>query len=244
MQHSWDQAYARELKNHAEDAEDEGTIWFDDSGAEEKVIELLDKLKDECSLQDKQEQPVRLLDLGSGNGHMLFALYDEGWRADLVGVDYSEESVQLAQQIANTRQAEVEKGDETEAGDDDDHADLKMPHFDRWDILNDQPGKWAAAGFDAVLDKGTFDAISLSAETDAQGRRVCESYRERVVPLIKPGKFLIITSCNWTKDELLHWFEVADGALRLFDEANYPKFTFGGQQGQSVCTLVFQRTRQ
>lgn len=176
---------------------------------------------EENQLLDKQHS--RILDLGTGNGHMIFSLHEEGWTGSLVGVDYSELSVQLARQIAKQKDADTAT-------------------FEQWDILNEDPDEsWLAHGFDAVLDKGTFDAISLSSETDSQGRRICEYYRERITPLIKKGKFFIITSCNWTKDELLHWFILPDGELEFFDEAKYPTFTFGGQQGQSVCTLIFKR---
>jgi SAM-dependent methyltransferase len=182
----------------------------------------LEALEDEGLLSKSDS---RILDLGTGNGHMLFALQDEGWAGELVGVDYSDASVRLARQIAAAR------------GDQEDTA----IRFEEWNLLDQQPGDWLADGFDAVLDKGTFDAISLSAETDAQGRRICESYRDHITPLIKPGHFFIITSCNWTKEELMNWFVAPDGQLIFFDEAKYRTFTFGGQQGQSVCTLIFQR---
>ena len=155
---------------------------------------------------------------------MLFSLQDEEWSGPLLGVDYSETSVRLARQIG------LQRGEEGAA-----------VRFEEWDILNQQPGQWLEDGFDAVLDKGTFDAISLSSETDQQGRRICETYRDRITPLIRPGHFFIITSCNWTRDELLNWFVAADGQLEFFDEAKYPIFTFGGHQGQSVCTLIFKR---
>lgn len=229
---SWDEAYTRELTNHQQDASDEGTIWFDDSGAEEKVLERLETLEEEGLLvkDDENDKPAsRILDLGTGNGHMVFSLAEEGWTGELVGVDYSEASVQLALQIAARKR---EEADEPE--------DLTL-RFEKWDLLNEQPGEWLGAGFDAVLDKGTFDAISLSDETDDRGRRICEYYREKVIPLVKKRCFFIITSCNWTKEELLHWFVTPDGDLEFFDEAKYPTFTFGGQQGQSVCTLIFQR---
>lgn len=158
---------------------------------------------------------------------MIFSLQEEGWSGELVGVDYSEASIQLARQIA------AHQSDQ--AGED------SRLRFEKWDILNHAPGPWLEAGFDAVLDKGTFDAISLSSETDGQGRRVCEYYREKILPLIKQDSFFIITSCNWTKEELLHWFVVPDGGLQYFDEAKYPTFTFGGQKGQSVCTLIFRK---
>lgn len=176
----------------------------------------------------------RILDLGTGNGHMIFSLQDEGWTGELVGVDYSESSVQLALQIAKQRRIDNSEDSEEPA----DETNLR---FETWDILNQDPGAWLSTGFDAVLDKGTFDAISLSSETDNQGRRICEYYCEKITPLIKKGAFFVITSCNWTKEELLHWFVTPGGELHYFDQAKYPTFTFGGQQGQSVCTLVFQR---
>ena len=167
---------------------------------------------------------------------MLFTLKEEEWEGELVGVDYSDASVQLARQIESRRQeAWAAANDETDAS----PSNLR---FETWDILGESPGDWLGEGFDIVHDKGTFDAISLSAETDTQGRRICETYRDRVTPLVKPGKFLVITSCNWTKDELLHWFTGVDAPLKLFKEAKYPTFTFGGKQGQSVCTLAFQKS--
>lgn len=214
------------MTNNAEDGDDEGTVWFDDTGAEDKTIQLLDDLSGSLA-----PESARILDLGTGNGHFLFALREEGWQGELIGVDYSDASVDLARQILLSRQA-------TWDAEQDEPDSAESISFQKWDILGDQPGQWMGQGFDIVHDKGTFDAVSLSAQTDAQGRRVCETYRERITPLIKPGKFLVITSCNWTKDELLGWF--ADGPLTLHAEVKYPTYTFGGQSGQSVCTLVFQ----
>ena len=195
---------------------------------------LLDTLEEQSLLRKEDDEQLedgdksipasRILDLGTGNGHMVFTLEEEGWAGELVGTDYSEPSVLLCRQIAASK-----------LGHD---SSLR---FEEWDLLNDPPGEWLGDGFDAVLDKGTFDAVSLSSETDGQGRRIVECYREKVVPLIKKGGFFIITSCNWTKEEVLNWFAVPGGDLRYFDEARYPTFTFGGQKGQSVCTLVFRR---
>lgn len=161
---------------------------------------------------------------------MLFAIRededDDGevrWDgARMVGVDYSLKSVELARQLGEQR------------------AMLEIL-FEQWDLLGEEPGGWLEGGFDVVLDKGTFDAISLMPH-DGSSSHPCETYRDKVVPLIKPGRFLFITSCNWTKDELISWLAPTGGALELFDEADYPTFTFGGQTGQSVVTLVFRRS--
>ena len=141
----------------------------------------------------------------------------------MLGVDYSGVSVRLAEEIRGSKGAEVE--------------DISFRVFD---ILNGEPEKeWLGDGFDVVLDKGTFDAISLSEEVDAQGRRVAEGYRERVEKLVKKGGRFLITSCNWTEEEVKGWFEA--GELVYEDKAKYPSFTFGGKTGSSVCTLCFRR---
>lgn len=204
------------------------------------MLDRLEALEDQSLLS---KPTSRILDLGTGNGHMLFELREEGWLGEMVGVDYSEASVELARRIGEARRKEA--GDEEDAEEEDAEEDAKEEEkpiqFETWNILTQSPGPWLSTKFDAVLDKGTFDAISLSAETDTQGRRICETYRDAVVPLIKKDGFMVITSCNWTKEEVVAWFVAEDGLLEVFDEARYPSFTFGGQTGQSVCTIVFRR---
>jgi SAM-dependent methyltransferase len=223
----WDAAYTTELHNFASNTADEGTVWFSDTGAEERMLSFLEELSDEGQAHkgaaDEKEAATRFLDLGTGNGHLLFALREDGWCGDMVGVDYSAQSVQLAKEIRDTKE------DET-------YGDIT---FHEWDIFAQAPGAWLGAGFDVVLDKGTFDAVCLSLETDALGRRICEGYREKVEPLVKPGGRFLITSCNWTEEELRAWFE--RGLLIFAGKIKYPSFTFGGKTGSSVVTLCFQK---
>ncbi|KAK7547017.1 methyltransferase domain-containing protein [Phyllosticta citricarpa] len=249
----WDTAYEREIANHLDSgAADEGTIWFADAGAEERVCGFLEEWADEGRLvkekregEGGKEGATSFLDLGTGNGHLLFALRDEGWEGRMVGVDYSTRSVELARRIQEARKKEgtgkSEDNDDDNEEEEEETADDIA--FEEFDILGAAPaGAWAADGFDVVLDKGTFDAISLSGETDAQGRRVCEGYRAKVEPLVKRGGgVLLITSCNWTADELRGWFDVPGGELVYEDAIAYPSFTFGGKTGQQVCSLVFRR---
>ena len=181
----------------------------------------------ECS-----KSASRFLDLGTGNGHMLFALRDEDddgkyWRGEMVGVDYSAASVELAQNIATQKY-------------DRESSSSPVLQFECWDLLNSQPGDWLKDGFDVVLDKGTFDAISLMSYNN-NSQNPCETYRRRVQHLVKCGSFLFITSCNWTKDELTSWLAPEDGGLDFYGEAKYPTFTFGGMTGQSVVTVIFRR---
>lgn len=233
----WDAAYTTERANFSSNPTDEGTIWFSDAGAEERMLSFLETLSDEGQLHkevasDEGDQDTaaaaaatRFLDLGTGNGHLLFALREDEWEGEMVGVDYAPQSVRLAEEIR------ASKGDE--------YADIQ---FHEWDLLGQEPGSWLGDdGFDVVLDKGTFDAICLAQETDAQGRRICEGYRGKVEGLVKKGGRFLITSCNWTEEEVKGWFDVEGGELVYESKAKYPSFTFGGRTGSSVCTLCFRR---
>lgn len=198
--------------------------------------------------------------------------YGERWRGEMWGVDYSPTSVRLARRIYEGRRKEDEGEDDDDDDDDDEkeeeeeedeedeeeeeeendeekeESEYAKVKFVQWDLLTEQADeKWLKDGFDVVLDKGTFDAISLmpaaSATTTEAGavHHPCETYRERVVELIKPGNFLFVTSCNWTKEELISWLVTENSGLRYHDEAKYPTFKFGGKTGQSVVTVVFKR---
>ncbi|KAL2181435.1 S-adenosyl-L-methionine-dependent methyltransferase [Thermothelomyces heterothallicus CBS 202.75] len=241
----WDSLYEKELSNHAENPRDEGTVWFDDSDAEAKMVAYLDEHAEADHALDRAAAAV--LDLGCGNGSLLFALREDGWRGRLLGVDYSERSVELARRV----------------GEDDDDDTEREVEFKVWDVLNGsladvraaQPTATTAAqgseqgqGWDLVLDKGTFDAVSLSGERDDKGRRVCEGYGERVLQLLRTGGIFLVTSCNWTEKELRDWFETktpptATGErLRLAGSIQYPSFEFAGVQGQTISSLCFEKT--
>lgn len=149
----------------------------------------------------------------------------------MVGVDYSAKSVELCRRLARARGVSLGEGE----------GEME---FVEWDVLRSTPlPEWVRSGFDVVLDKGTFDAVSLSAEVDGRGRRVCEGYREKVEGLVRRGGLLVVTSCNWTEEELVGWFEGGDGegGLEVCGRVEYPVFRFGGVEGQSVQTVVFRR---
>ena len=132
--------------------------------------------------------------------------------------------------------------------------------FEEWDILGSNAGlsetglpnatpdesldwfPYQDGGFDVVLDKGTFDAVSLA--DDAKTSRVCERYPDIARRLVKRGGFLIVTTCNWTDEELVHWFtggQTSGDRLTVWGRVEYPVFRFGGHEGQGVCTVCFQR---
>lgn len=136
----------------------------------------------------------------------------------MLGVDYSLASVKLARRIAGQKNLDIE--------------------FEVWDIMGDE-NPWLGEVFDVVLDKGTFDAVSLNAEEDVDGRRICEGYRDKVEKMVKPGGRFLITSCNWTEKELGEWF--GGGGLVVEGRVEYPTFSFGGMKGQSVYSVCFRR---
>lgn len=234
---SWNTLYARESANHASNPSDTGTVWFDDSDAEAKMVRFLNELP---SLSG-QKQRASLLDMGCGNGSMLFSLRGQDWCGPALGVDRSPQSVRLARQIASSRE--------------DAHPSSPPVCFAEWDAVTG-PYETVLLGFaqqqgwDVVLDKGTFDAISLSDER-LDGRRLCEIYPGRLLRLVKKGGILLITSCNWTEDELTNWFagkkdaegasESEDGRFVVAGRVEYSTFSFGGVKGQTISTLCFRR---
>lgn len=244
---SWDTNYHYELVNYQTNPADQGTVWFEDSGAEEKIQNYLTQLKfdhDDSSAtelpdvtqdqsENKERQDLRILDLGTGNGHMLFALRDDGWRTQMLGVDYSEASVELAKSINRARRA----------GNDDRHVGgtsiASDVAFEVWDVLKNRPGRWLDNGFDLVLDKGTFDAVSLNSDALEGAKKPSELYTYKATDLVRKGGYFLVTSCNWTAQELRNWFEGPD--LAFHDVISFPSFSFGGQRGQSVSSVCFKR---
>ncbi|OJJ51334.1 hypothetical protein ASPZODRAFT_138437 [Penicilliopsis zonata CBS 506.65] len=212
--------------------DDLGTSWFSEHRAPEKVMGYLTSTGFPLS----SNSTATVLDLGTGNGSML-ALLRKHFSGTMVGVDYSAQSVMLARQL---------------------HADKNI-RFEEFDLLSSSPSSSSSSssehppwfvegGFDIVLDKGTFDAISLCEEVRA-GKRVCELYPLLTSGLVRRGGFLVVTSCNWTEEELIKWFTGvntdADAGetplFSVFGRVAYPRFRFGGQEGQaqtSACALV------
>lgn len=264
----WDAAYTTEIKNFTSNSQDEGTIWFDDAGAESRMIKYLNSLEEQGELvrgdppedesrafeeidsddpeyeeimeetnnRKPSRRPTSFLDLGTGNAHLLIELRTEDdWHGRMVGIDYSGASIRLAKEICATRFNDIC-----------DSQNYREIELYEWDIIGSEPPlPWTKYGsskdFDVVLDKGTFDAICLSQELDSTGRRICEGYREKVEELVKPGGRFLITSCNWTDEELRGWFAGEGSQLVFEDRVKYPSFRFGGKEGSSVVTLCFRR---
>ncbi|PTB75362.1 S-adenosyl-L-methionine-dependent methyltransferase [Trichoderma longibrachiatum ATCC 18648] len=260
----WDKLYATELTNHAANPSDTGTNWFDDSNAEGRIVAYLGGLLEDDDDKNREilagrkepltQEGAAILDLGCGNGELLFALRDDGWEGTMLGVDYSAQSVELARRIGATRDAVDAADDEEEKKEEAEGKQVPPVNFLEWNLLTgplspsdpSSPLHFAPSPeslFDIVLDKGTFDAISLSATSSPNETHPCEIYRQRLLQLLNPrGGIFLVTSCNWTEKELRGWFEDdKDGELRVVGRVEYPTFTFGGMKGQTISTLCFRR---
>jgi len=134
---------------------------------------------------------ARILEIGSGNGTLLFALHEAGYSAShLSGIDYSPDAVKLARMVAVARS----------------HNSELAATFHVCDFISELPppppaspapsGQLDAAGvqgsWDLLLDKGTYDAIALG-EKDESGRCPVAVYPVRASELLRENGFLLIT---------------------------------------------------
>lgn len=126
-----------------------------------------------------------ILEIGSGNGTLLFGLHEAGYdEALLSGIDYSQGAVDLAKNIAEAKGA-------------------SGITFTRCDFLTETPATLpnhdtgsTTAVWDLLLDKGTYDAIALGPKDD-EGHSPALHYPSRVVRLLKPGSILLITCTSY-----------------------------------------------
>ena len=215
-----------------------------------------------------KEPAPTIIEIGAGNGTLLFALQEAGYDATrILGVDYSADAVKLAQAIGES------KGDGANA-----------ITFQECDFLHSYPKALSSteevegqiATWDLVLDKGTFDAIAL-AEKNSSGRTPAADYPPRIGAIVKPGAYFLITcmcyhsfntskypppnlssACNFTEEELVTKFASPTTGLQYqyvveqFDsrihsiicsssKVEWPKFSFGGQQGNVYSTVAFHK---
>lgn len=173
---------------------------------------------------------ARVIDLGTGNGHLLFSLHEELEEAGIAsvhyhGIDYSPELVEFASKIAAK------------------HSYTNFA-FDQVDLLVKNSSFLAEnrQKYQLLLDKGTLDAIALNNEPLAEfdGRIGLHVYASQVSQLMAPNGVLLITSCNFTEEELIRIItENNSNNLTVWNKINYKTFQFGGVQGSTICSVAF-----
>mgnify|MGYP004712277501 FL=1 len=214
----WDSFYKLEHNNFKDNKEDIGECWFDASNAENNMCDyIFNELSNIIIKED-----VKICDLGTGNGHLLFQLFEDGLKGNLIGVDYSETSVEFAKDIAVENNYHV--------------------NFFKSDILNPKDSFLIdnVNSFDIILDKGTFDAISLNGEKLHDDKLGVQIYPDTVATLLKKDSILLITSCNFTETELTNHL-TKNGQLKVFGKVDYPVLEFAGHKGSTICTVAFQK---
>ncbi|XP_030036171.2 EEF1A lysine methyltransferase 2 [Manduca sexta] len=163
-----------------------------------------------CNSGVDKSSPV--IDLGCGNGYTLTELAREGF-TNLLGVDYCQEAITLAEKVAEKEFPEIK--------------------FEIFDITEGDVRKLGK--FSIIHDKGTYDAISLNPENPKRHR---EKYIQQVNDMMADDGFFIITSCNWTEEELISHFSEK---MKLKCVIPTPQFRFGGKVGSVVSCVVFSK---
>lgn len=243
----WDDFYDREIVNFSQDKNDLGEKWFDDSDAEFKMIELLmneaSSPDTEIVFQNKETKTTNFIDLGTGNGHFLFELiqdeeFDENFQEKnrLLGCDYSAKSIELAKNIQKEKFLDNETIQNNLTFEVIDLFDEESEFFNK--VKNNKNEK-----FQVVTDKGTLDAIALSGMTKLSSSlnrdiKLSEYYPHVIDNLLAENGMFLITSCNFTQEELIGIIE-STGNLKYYSHVNYPSIEFGGVKGSTICTVAF-----
>ncbi|CAG8533778.1 25972_t:CDS:2 [Dentiscutata erythropus] len=207
----WESRYDQENKNF-KDIGDIGEIWFGEDSVEKMVNWALSKATTSSTI----------LDIGCGNGHLLLELASHNF-TNLYGIDYSSNAIRLANDVARSRGFDIS------------YYVADLFNDDVLQIVKNTDGSNSDSlqNFDFILDKGTFDAISLSLQQTSTNQLLRDIYPKKIRFLLNSNGYFLITSCNFTKDELIEKFK---GEFDYCEHIKYPTFTFGGVTGQTIST--------
>lgn len=181
---------------------------FGDAGEIWFGHDIVNRLKKWFKNTNHIKQEANIVDLGCGNGMLLIELATEGFK-NLTGLDYSENAITLCKQVAEKHK-----------------MNINFIQCDILEVLNSE--------YDVILDKGTYDAISLSENAKVNRTK----YKHNVHCSLHSDGFFIITSCNWTQSELVDFFKPHFCLLEVIPT---PQFTFGGKVGNVVTICVFKK---
>ncbi|XP_067126870.1 EEF1A lysine methyltransferase 2 [Centruroides vittatus] len=200
----WKECYQQELENFQNNG-DIGEVWF----GEQSVINVVQWLSNSNTFS--RSDPI--LDIGCGNGLILIELAKEGF-TNLSGIDYVEEAIHLARAVSAQEGVKIS--------------------YDVGDILQETQNEIMQNEYKVILDKGTYDTISLSPNNAKENRL---KYIRNVYQLLEPEGYFILTSCNWTKEEILSHFT----DFELYHHIPSRNFHFGGKMGSNVTSLVLKK---
>ncbi|KAG0222476.1 S-adenosyl-L-methionine-dependent methyltransferase [Mortierella sp. GBAus27b] len=253
----WDKVYDREVANY-NDHGDIGEIWF----GEDSAMKMVDWVEENY---DSTKETCSVLDLGCGNGHLLLDLAELGFE-DLTGIDYSPSAIALARAVAKDK--EVDHVIRYEAVD-----FLAEKETLAWctsqsagnDTGNSQPKR-----FQVLLDKGTYDAISLHQKNkrDAAAAAAGTSTSSEGQEQTDPTDGVVTAESDDNMEELADRYPrrvasmMQDDGRLLITSCNwtqaeliqrfahvleydshlkYPTFTFGGVKGQTISSVIFKK---
>lgn len=205
----WDKFYSEEINQFNDNDKLIGEIWFGKQVLKKGIDYICNKLKN-------YEKDVKVLDVGCGNGAFMIGLAKMKYN-NLWGMDYSENSLTLAQNIVNKKSEKYENLKES----------IKLYQED----IN-HPDK-DIRDFEIIYDKGSLDAYLSKKEHNVS------KYIDFLLTKSKNRAIFIINSCNYTKEELLEYFD-STKFFHYLEEIPHKSFNFGGQKGQPVTTLVFR----
>ncbi|PVF98045.1 S-adenosyl-L-methionine-dependent methyltransferase [Serendipita vermifera] len=251
----WDEVYKEEIGNFDEFG-DEGEVWFGQDTTDKMVQWITDNVPPNRSQDTESNGGPAILDIGTGNGILPICLAEAGYDPRrLAGIDYSDASVDLARRVSQTR-------------------GFEEITFEAFDFIKEIPERMQSKGilhqnvpletkgedisvgsWDLLLDKGTFDAISLSSGsaslnkakpeigTTTEPGHPTDLYPVQVEALLKPGGYFLITSCNFTEDEIKNHFTSKAPSLQFHSRVKHPTISFGGKTGATYSTVALQKQK-
>ena len=168
---------------------DDGEVWFGKDVQKKSVAYIMDQY---CN-ENAGASSLSLLDVGTGNGALLFKLCKKGiysrvQNVCLKGVDYSENSVMFSQRVRQSLSTREDVLANMRA----DYAKIEFDHQDAFTLVDE-------GRYDIIYDKGTFDVVYMNFELSNESYAQAMHYR---LSTANPNAVFIITSCNCTSNEL------------------------------------------
>ena len=148
---------------------------------------------DQYCNENAEAASLTLLDVGTGNGALLFKLTKKGIYSKVAnvclrGVDYSENSIMFADRVKQSLSTREDIAANLQA----DYAKIEFEHQDAFSLVD-------GGRYDIIYDKGTFDVVYMNNELSNEGYAQAMHHR---MNSSNPNAIFIITSCNCTSEEL------------------------------------------